>query len=173
MDLINYIRDIPDFPKKGILYKDITTLLKDKDAFSETINQLYLRHKENNITKVIGIEARGFIFGASLANKLGCGFVPIRKPSKLPYKTYAQEYSLEYGTDKMEIHTDAISKNENLLLVDDVLATGGTACAAIDLIKKFDCNLLECLFILEISALEGAEKFLNKKIDYFALLKSN
>ena len=172
MDLNNYIRDIPDFPKKGILYKDITTLLKDKVAFYETINQLYLRHKESNINKVIGIEARGFIFAASLASKIGCGFIPIRKPNKLPYKTYAQEYSLEYGTDKMEIHTDAIDKNDNLLLVDDVLATGGTACAAIDLVKKFDCKLLECLFILEISALKGAVKLLEKKVDYFSLLKS-
>lgn len=172
MDLNNYIRDIPDFPKKGILYKDITTLLKDKTAFSEAINQLYNRHKNNNISKVVGIEARGFIFGSSLAFKIGCGFVPIRKPNKLPYKTYNQEYSLEYGTDTIEIHTDAINKNDNILLVDDVLATGGTACAAIELLEKFDCNLLECLFILEISVLKGSSKILNKKKNYFTLLKS-
>ncbi len=172
MDFNNYIRDIPDFPKKGILYKDITTLLKDKAAFSETINQLYKRHKNNNISKVVGIEARGFIFGSSLAYKIGCGFVPIRKPNKLPYNTYTQDYSLEYGTDKMEIHTDAINKNDNILLVDDVLATGGTVCAAIELLEKFDCNLLECLFILEISALKGSSKILNKKKNYFTLLKS-
>ncbi|MBF96334.1 MAG: Adenine phosphoribosyltransferase [Alphaproteobacteria bacterium MarineAlpha9_Bin4] len=172
MDLNNYIRDIPDFPKKGILYKDITTLLKDKTAFSETLNQLHIRHKNNNISKVVGIEARGFIFGSSLATKLGCGFVPIRKPNKLPYKTYNQSYSLEYGTDIMEIHIDAIDKNDNIILVDDVLATGGTAFAAIELLERFNCNLLECLFILEISELKGAKKILNKNKKYFSLIKS-
>jgi len=171
MDLSSYIRDIPDFPKKGILYKDITTLLKNNTAFSEVINILYMRHKENKISKVIGIEARGFIFGSSLATKLSCGFVPIRKPGKLPHKTYYKNYKLEYGSDTLEIHTDAISKDERILLIDDVLATGGTACASIELLERFKCKLVECLFILEISGLKGYKEILKKKKSYFSLIK--
>ena len=171
MDLINYIRDIPDFPKKGILYKDISPLLQNKKAFSYTMEQFYARHKHNNIDKIIGIEARGFIFGAALANKLGCGFIPIRKPNKLPYKTFKQKYSLEYGTDTVEIHKDAIENDDNILLIDDVLATGGTACAAIDLLENFNCNLLECLFLLELTFLDGVNKILEKRKKSFSLLK--
>ena len=163
MDLINYIRDIPDFPKKGILYKDVSPLLQNKQAFSYTIEQFYTRHKHNKIDKVIGIEARGFIFGAALANKLGCGFIPIRKPNKLPYDTFKQNYSLEYGTDTIEIHKDAIENDDNILLIDDVLATGGTACAAIDLLENFNCNLLECSFLLELTFLDGVNKILEKR----------
>lgn len=172
MDLKSYIRDIPDFPKKGILYKDITTLLKNKEAFSETINIFYKRHKKNNVQKIVGIEARGFIFGAALAYKLGCGFVPIRKPYKLPYKTFHQEYKLEYGYDTIEIHTDAIKENENILLIDDVLATGGTINASLELMEKFKCSILECLFILEIASLQGYKKILQKKKRYYSILKS-
>ncbi len=171
MDFSSYIRDIPDFPKKGIVYKDITTLLKNSTAFSEVINILYMRHKESKISQVVGIEARGFIFGSSLATKLSCGFVPIRKPGKLPYKTYNKDYKLEYGNDTLEIHTDAISKDENILLLDDVLATGGTACASIELLEKFKCNLVECLFIIEITGLKGYEEIIKKKKSYFSLIK--
>ena len=171
MDLITYIRDIPDFPKKGILYKDISPLIQNKKAFSYSTEQLYTRHKKSKIDLVIGIEARGFIFGSSLANKLGCGFVPIRKPNKLPYKTYKQSYNLEYGTDCIEIHKDAINNNDNVLLVDDVLATGGTAWAALALLENFNCNLVECLFLLEISFLKGFEKILQKRKKYFSLLQ--
>ena len=171
MDLVNYIRDIPDFPKKGILYKDISPLLQNKKAFSYTIEQFYIRHKHNNIDKIIGIEARGFIFGAALANELGCAFIPIRKPNKLPYKTFKQSYSLEYGTDTVEIHKDAIENDDNILLIDDVLATGGTACAAIDLLENFNCNLLECLFLLELTFLDGVNKILEKRKKSFSLLK--
>ena len=171
MDLINYIRDIPDFPKKGILYKDISPLLQNKKAFSYTMEQLYIRYKHNKIDKIIGIEARGFIFGAALANELGCAFIPIRKPNKLPYKTFKQKYSLEYGTDTVEIHKDAIENDDNILLIDDVLATGGTACAAIDLLENFNCNLLECLFLLELTFLDGVNKILEKRKKSFSLLK--
>ena len=171
MDLVNYIRDIPDFPKKGILYKDISPLLQNKKAFSYTIEKFYIRHKNNKIDKIIGIEARGFIFGAALANELGCAFIPIRKPNKLPYKTFKQKYSLEYGTDTVEIHKDAIENDDNILLIDDVLATGGTACAAIDLLENFNCNLLECLFLLELTFLDGVNKILEKRKKSFSLLK--
>ena len=171
MDLVNYIRDIPDFPQKGILYKDISPLLQNKKAFSYTMEQFYIRYKHNKIDKIIGIEARGFIFGAALANKLGCGFIPIRKPNKLPHKTFKQNYSLEYGTDTIEIHKDAIENDDNILLIDDVLATGGTACAAIDLLENFNCNLLECLFLLELTFLDGVNKILEKRKKSFSLLK--
>ena len=171
MELINYIRDIPDFPKKGILYKDISPLLLNKKAFSFTTEQFYTRHVNNKIDLVIGIEARGFIFGSSLANRLGCGFVPIRKSNKLPSNTFKQSYNLEYGTDSIEIHKDAIKNHDNVLLVDDVLATGGTAYAAIQLLENFNCSLVECLFLLELSSLKGFNKIINKRKKYFSLLK--
>ncbi len=173
MTLNKHIRDIPNFPKKGILFKDITPLLKNKKAFSKVIDLFNERHKKNKIDKIVGIEARGFIFGASLAIRMGCGFVPIRKPNKLPYQKYSYEYTLEYGKDKLEVHKDALNSGENILLIDDVLATGGTACAAIKLIEKFNCNLIECLFVLEISGLKGEKRVLNKNKSLFSLIKSN
>ncbi len=171
MDLINYIRDIPDFPKKGILYKDISLLLQNKKAFYYTTEMFYNRHKNSNIDIIVGIEARGFIFGSSLANRLRCGFVPIRKSNKLPHKTFKKSYSLEYGIDSLEIHKDAIKNNFNVLLIDDVLATGGTACAAIDLLENFNINLIECLFLLEISFLKGYNRILKQRKKYFSLLQ--
>ena len=171
MDFNKYIRDIPDFPKKGIVFKDITTLLSDSEAYTKTIDMLFERYTDKNITKVIGIEARGFIIGASLSTKLECGFVPIRKVNKLPYETYRYEYSLEYGTDSIEIHKDAISKTDNVVLIDDVLATGGTIEAAVKLISNFKCNLIECAFLIELAFLNGKKKLENNQTNYFSLLK--
>ena len=153
------IRDIPDFPKKGIIFKDITPLLADPAAFAKVINTLRDRYKDKNITAVAGIEARGFIFSASLAYALGCGVVVIRKPGKLPYKTYTQTYALEYGEDAIEIHQDAFQPGQNILLIDDVLATGGTMAAAANLVKtKFEVNLVEIAFLIELDFLKGREK---------------
>ncbi len=171
MNLLNYIRDIPDFPKKGIVFKDITPLLLDNDAYSYLIETFYQRYKNNNIDKIIGIEARGFIIGASLATKLGCGFVPVRKAGKLPYKVHKKSYSLEYSNDIMEIHTDAIKNKENVIIMDDVLATGGTIKAAIQLISFFECNLVECSFMMELSFLNGASQIEQENKKYFSILK--
>ena len=146
------------------MFKDITTLLKDPQGFKETIDLLYNRYKDKKIDKVIGIESRGFIFGAPLAYLLGCGFVPVRKPGKLPAECESEEYTLEYGTDKIEIHKDAVSKGENILIVDDLIATGGTARAACDLIEKIGGDILECAFIVDLPDLKGKEKLGDRKI---------
>ena len=171
MDLNKYIRDIPDFPKKGIVFKDITTLLKNAEAYTFVINNLYERYKDKKIDKVIGIEARGFIIAASLATKLNCGIVLIRKVNKLPYETYKHEYVLEYGTDCIEIHKDSIDDDENIILVDDVLATGGTIEAAIALISNFNCHLIESAFLIELAFLNGKDKFPSSNDNYYSLLK--
>ncbi len=171
MNLNKYIRDIPDFPEKGIIYKDITPLLKSKVAYTYLISKLYNRYKKFNIDIVVGIEARGFIFGSSLATKLKCGFVPIRKKNKLPYKVIKKKYKLEYGYDTIEIHKDSIKKTNRVLLIDDVIATGGTVHAAIQLLNKFKCNIVECCFILEIEKLKGINK-VKKKIAFYSVLKS-
>jgi len=131
-----FIRDIPDFPKKGIIFKDITPLLASKDAFKSAVELMVQPYKNKGIDKVASMESRGFIFGAAVAMELGCGFIPIRKKGKLPYKTVSQTYQLEYGTDTLEIHEDAVSHSEKILIVDDVLATGGTAKAVCSLIEK-------------------------------------
>src|ERR1035437_2428825 len=154
-DLKKYIRDVPDFPKKGIIFKDITTLLKNPVALKLTLDTLYDRVKDLKIDKVVGIEARGFIFGAMLAEKLSAGFVPLRKPGKLPAEVYKQTYELEYGTDTIEIHKDAIYHGDRILLHDDLLATGGTAKAACDLIEMIGGNLVQTLFIIELGFLGG------------------
>ena len=155
------IRDIPDFPKKGIIFKDITTLLNDPVAFSKTIDLLGDRYTEKKIDAVVGIEARGFIIGSALAYKLGAGFIPIRKPGKLPYKTHSMTYELEYGTDQLEIHQDAIKPGQRVLIVDDLLATGGTIKAAADLVAKLNAEILEIAFLIELTFLKGRDK-LNK-----------
>jgi adenine phosphoribosyltransferase len=165
IDLKQFIRDVPDFPKKGIVFKDITTLLKNPDALKLTLNILYDKVKDMKIDKVVGIEARGFIFGAILAEKLNAGFVPARKPGKLPAAVTKQSYELEYGTDTIEIHKDAISKGDRVLLHDDLLATGGTAKAACELIEKLGGNLVQTLFIIELDFLNGREKLKNYKVD--------
>jgi adenine phosphoribosyltransferase len=164
-DLKQYIRDVPDFPKKGIIFKDITTLLKNPVALKLTLDILYDRVKDLKIDKVVGIEARGFIFGAMLAEKLNAGFVPLRKPGKLPAEVYKQTYDLEYGTDTIEIHKDAISKGDRILLHDDLLATGGTSKAACELIEKIGGKIVDALFIIELGFLNGREKLKDYKVD--------
>ncbi len=150
------IRDIPDFPKKGIIFKDITTLLNNPNAFKTLINHLEERYKSYNIDYVAGIDARGFIFGSILADRLNIGFVPIRKKGKLPYTTVSEKYSLEYGFDEVEVHIDAFPKeNARVLLIDDLIATGGTASAGVSLIKKVGAECVEACFILELDFLNG------------------
>lgn len=162
MNIERYIRDIKDFPKEGIIFKDITPLLSDKDAFAKTQQTLYnLVPKDIVIDKVVGIEARGFFFAPLLAKELNAGFVPVRKPNKLPHTTISQEYALEYGTDVLEIHKDAIQPGDNVLLHDDVLATGGTAQAVVKLIEKLGGNVVQCNFLIQLSFLDGKKKLPN------------
>ena len=159
-------REIPDFPKKGIIFKDITTVIKDKEAFNAVISYFENLYKNKNIDYIVGLESRGFIFGAALADRLGCGLVVIRKPGKLPAKTISQSYELEYGTDTLEIHVDAIEKGKNVVIIDDLLATGGTASAACSLVKKLDANIISLAFVLELAFLNGRNKIpSNIKVD--------
>ncbi len=155
MDLRTYIRDVPDFPKKGIVFKDITPLLGDKDALHYALNALADRFKDRGIDKVVGIESRGYIFAPAIALGLGAGFVPVRKPGKLPWRTAVEEYELEYGKDRLEIHVDAIRPGEKVLIVDDLLATGGTASAAHRLVKRLQGIVLGSGFLVELAFLEG------------------
>lgn len=158
IDLRKHIRNVPDFPKKGIVFRDITTLLKDPFTLNESFEQLCEQCKEQKIDKVVGIESRGFIFGAMLARKLNAGFVPARKPGKLPAETEREFYDLEYGKDSIEIHKDAIRPGEKVLIHDDLLATGGTAKAAIKLVEKLGGEVVQVLFLVELSFLKGREK---------------
>lgn len=170
MDYIkNAIRDVPDFPKKGILFRDITTAIKDKDVMKRMIDEIVEAFKDEKIDYVAGIESRGFIFGMPVAYSLGCGFVPIRKPNKLPAETYSVEYQLEYGTDKIEMHKDAIEKGKRVLIIDDLLATGGTAAAACELVKKTGV-LVGLAFVIELTDLKGREK-LPKDVKILSLAK--
>lgn len=164
-DLKKYIRSIRDFPIKGIMFRDITTLLKDADAVNETLRQLLEFTKGMSIDKVVGVESRGFIFGAMIANELKAGFVPIRKPGKLPAERESQTYQLEYGLDKIEIHKDAINEGDKVLIHDDLLATGGTAEAACKLVEKLGGQVIQLSFIVELSFLNGREKLRNYKVD--------
>ena len=156
--LKNSIRDVPDFPKKGILFKDITTLCKDPASFQRMVDLLAHRYVGKKIDLVVGIEARGFIVGAALAYKLGAGVVLVRKPGKLPHKTHRASYTLEYGEDTLEIHQDAIEKGQNVIIADDLLATGGTAKAVVGLVDSMGGNIVECAFIVELDELHGREK---------------
>ncbi len=157
-ELKNCIRDIPNFPKKGIIFKDLSTLLQNKDAFRKSVDLLARKFKKENIDLIVGVEARGFIFGATLAYKLKCGFVPVRKKGKLPYKTKSVTYQLEYGTDTLEVHEDAIAPGSRVLIVDDLLATGGTVKAVTDLVKGQKGNIIGLAFLVELSFLKGKEK---------------
>jgi adenine phosphoribosyltransferase len=158
MDLKTYIRNVKDFPKPGIMFRDITTLLKDPEAFDFTLNQLYGFAKDLKISKVVGIESRGFIFGPLLAHKLKCGFIPVRKPGKLPAEKVSISYSLEYGEDKLEIHKDAIQPGDKVLVHDDLLATGGTMNAVCQLIENLGGEIVQVSFIIELSFLNGRDK---------------
>ena len=164
MNLKDKIRTVPDWPIEGVMFRDITTLLLDPEAFGETCDMLYERYKEMEIDKVVAIDARGFIFGAVLAYQLKVGFVPVRKAGKLPYKTIRESYTLEYGENTVEVHIDAIEKNERILVVDDLIATGGTISAATKLIEKLGGIVIECVFLVELSDLKGREKIKNYKI---------
>jgi adenine phosphoribosyltransferase len=158
MDFKSYIRDVPDFPKPGIMFKDISPLLQNYEALSSAADYLIKNLKKEGIDKVVGMESRGFIFGPMLADRLEAGFVPIRKPGKLPYKTLSESYDLEYGTDTLEIHVDGIAKGDRILIHDDVLATGGTALATTKLVKKLGGIIVQCNFLIELSFLNGREK---------------
>jgi len=152
------IRDIPDFPKEGIIFKDITTLLNNPEALKTLMNHLETRYKSYNLDYIAGIDARGFIFGSILADRLNIGFVPVRKKGKLPYTTVAEKYALEYGVDEVEVHIDAFPKEDaRVLLIDDLIATGGTAKAAASLIEKVGANCVEACFILELDFLKGRD----------------
>ncbi len=167
--LKNAIRDVPDFPKKGILFKDITTLCKDPALFQKVVDLLGHRYIGKDIDLVIGIEARGFIVGAALAYKLGAGIVLVRKPGKLPHATHKAAYTLEYGKDSLEIHQDAIKKGQRVIVADDLLATGGTAKAVLDLVNRMGGEIVECSFIVELNDLKGREKL--KPYPVFSLIQ--
>ncbi len=168
-NLADHIRTVKDFPKPGIGFKDITTLLKDAKAFAQAIDELENFCKGKSIQKVVGTESRGFIFGAPLALRLGAGFVPARKPKKLPAQTVREEYALEYGTDALEMHADAINKGENVIIIDDLLATGGTAAATARLVEKLGGKIAGIAFLIELEFLEGRKKLSNCEI--FSLIK--
>lgn len=163
------IRTVPHYPKKGVMFRDITTLLKDPVGFRVTINELVNRYTAVKIDKVAGIESRGFIIGAALAFQLGIGFVPIRKKGKLPAKTVGHDYELEYGADRIEMHVDAVSKNEKVLLVDDLIATGGTAEAACALIAKTGGKVVECCFVIDLPDLGGRKRLERRGHKVFTL----
>jgi adenine phosphoribosyltransferase len=168
-ELKSIIRDIPDFPKKGIVFKDITTLLADAASYQRMVDLLSHRYVGKRIDKVVGVEARGFIIGAALAYKLGAGIVLVRKPGKLPSETFKKSYDLEYGTDTLEIHTDAIKKGERILIADDLLATGGTMAAVVDMVSSMGADLVECCFMAELEFLNGKNRLPADKV--FSLLK--
>ena len=158
-NLRKLIREVPDFPKKGINFYDITTLLKDADGLKQTIDAMAERFEGEQIDTVIGVESRGFIFAAPLAYHLGAGFVPVRKPKKLPAEKVSVSYELEYGTDTLEMHKDAVGEGHKVLVVDDLLATGGTAKAVVDLVEQLGGKVVGLLFLVELNFLNGREKF--------------
>lgn len=167
MNLKEKIRTVPDWPIKGVMFRDITTLLQDAEAFRAACDAFYNRYKDLDIDKVVGIDARGFVFGAVLAYKLNVGFVPVRKKGKLPAETVSESYSLEYGQDVLEMHADAVRKGERVLIVDDLIATGGTIAATIKLVEDLGGTIVECVFLVELPDLNGREKI--KGYDIFAL----
>tara|TARA_R110000824_G_scaffold390760_7_gene587733 strand:+ start:35689 stop:36216 length:528 start_codon:yes stop_codon:yes gene_type:complete len=169
MPLKKFIRTIPDYPKDGILFRDITTLLSDAEGFRMAIDALVALHEGAQFDVVAGIEARGFILGGAVAHQLGKGFIPVRKKGKLPFETMSQEYDLEYGTDVVEIHTDAIEKDARVLLIDDLIATGGTAEAAVKLITRAGGNVMAASFVIELPDLGGRERLEALDIEVLSL----
>ncbi len=159
------IRDIPDFPKKGIIFKDITPVLHSGALFAEVTDILYSMYKNNIPDYIVAIESRGFIFGSALAYKMGCGIVPVRKKGKLPYKTIDMTYDLEYGTATVEVHEDALKKGDSVVLIDDLLATGGTAAASIKLVEKLGAKIIGVNFLIELEFLKGRERLAGYKVD--------
>ena len=168
-ELKQKIREIPDFPKAGILFYDVTTLLKDPDGLRQSIDLMAARYAGSEIDKVVGIESRGFILAPAIATLLGAGFVPVRKPGKLPAKTLDVAYDLEYGQDRIEVHEDAIEAGERVLIVDDLMATGGTAAAAVELVRRLEGNLVGAAFLVELEFLQGRSKV--PGVEIFSLLK--
>ena len=164
MDLKKKIRSFEDWPIKGVIFRDITTLLQDGEAFKKSCDVFYERYKNKKIDKVVGIDARGFIFAPVIAYKLGIGFVPVRKKNKLPGSTISESYSLEYGENSLEMHKDAINKGEKVLIIDDLLATGGTIQAVRNLVKKLEAEVVECAFLIELPDLKGRERIKEESI---------
>ncbi|RMF47151.1 MAG: adenine phosphoribosyltransferase [Deltaproteobacteria bacterium] len=168
-ELKKIIRDVPDFPKKGIVFKDITTLLADGPSYHRMIDLMAHRYVGRGISKVVGVEARGFVLGSALAYKLGAGIALVRKPGKLPWKTLQKTYDLEYGTDTLEIHIDAFEPGEKVLIADDLLATGGTVAAVVDMVTQLEAEIVECAFMAELEFLQGRKRLPEGKV--FSLLK--
>ncbi|MEL4308237.1 adenine phosphoribosyltransferase [Joostella sp. CR20] len=164
MQLTDFVRDIHDFPKPGIVFKDITPLLLNAKATEIAVNALFVQIAGAQVDVVVGMESRGFFFGTLLAQKLGCGFIPVRKPNKLPAETTSETYALEYGEDTLEIHTDAIKKGDKVLIHDDVLATGGTAEAVCKLVEKLGGEVVQCNFLMELAFLSGRDKLKNHSV---------
>ncbi|MAE77197.1 MAG: adenine phosphoribosyltransferase [Planctomycetes bacterium] len=165
MDLTKFIRDVADFPKPGIVFKDITPLLLDAKALRFSITKMANEVADLDVTKVAGIESRGFIFGTAIARELGVGFIPIRKPGKLPWRTSRIEYDLEYGSDAVEIHEDACGADDQVLIVDDLLATGGTLEASISLVEGLGANVIACSLVIELAFLKGRDRLGNKRVE--------
>jgi adenine phosphoribosyltransferase len=170
LDLKSLVRSIPDYPKKGILFRDITTLIEHPEGFRESVERLAVAHRDKGITHVAGIEARGFIFGAGVAIAMGVGFVPIRKKGKLPGETIGQNYALEYGADTIEIHADVLEAGDKVLLVDDLIATGGTAHAAVSLMRRTGATVEHAGFVIDLFDLGGAEKLRHMGVEIFKLI---
>ena len=164
MELKNTIRAIENYPKDGVIFRDITTLLKDKDAFKKSVDEMAAKIDDDDVDKIIGIEARGFIFGAALAYKLNKGFIPVRKPGKLPWDKISESYDLEYGEDSIEIHKDAIDPGEKVVIVDDLLATGGTARACLKLVRSLGGEVSSLVFLAELEGLKGRDELKGEKV---------
>ena len=164
MNLKDSIRSIPGWPIEGVIFRDITTLMQNPEAYRSTCDVFYNRYNDMHIDKVVGIDARGFVFGAVLASQLNVGFIPVRKKGKLPHQTVSEQYTLEYGKNTVEMHADAITEGEKVVIIDDLIATGGTIEAAVKLVKKLGGDILECAFIVELPELKGRDKIKDQKI---------
>jgi len=171
LDLKSLVRTIPDYPKKGILFRDITTLIEHPEGFKESVERIASQYRDKGVTHVAGIEARGFIFGAGVAIALGVGFIPVRKKGKLPGETIGQNYALEYGVDTIEIHADVLDANDTVLLVDDLIATGGTAIAAVSLLRRTGATVNDAAFVIDLFDLGGADKLKAEGVVVSALME--